>query len=130
MKIFVPMDNKGQPLKEGATKVAGEGAERRKFTRHRFSARVEIRRDKGLDVDAMMFELSEGGMSAATANMMTIGEKVEVNAIAGQRVQAIVRRKHGAMYGFEFLGLSEDTRERIRNVVRGLPVFLSILEDV
>ena len=130
MKVFVPMDAKGQPLQAGATKAAQESANRRRFTRHRFNAPVEIRREKGLDVDAMMFELSEGGMSAATPNILAVGEKVEVRTVAGQTVKAIVRRKHGAMYGFEFVGIHDEMREKIRNICRGLPLFQSILEDV
>ena len=78
----------------------------------------------------MTFELSEGGMSAATPNILTIGERVEVSAIAGQKVKAIVRRKHGAMYGFQFVEVTEDTKERIRTICRGLPLFLSMLEDL
>ena len=130
MKVFVPMDENGQPLQAGAAKAAQEPANRRRFSRHRFTAQVEIRREQGLDVDAMMFELSEGGMSAATPNILAVGEKVQVKTVAGQTVKAIVKRKHGAMYGLEFVGLDEDLRERIRNVCRGLPLFQSILEDV
>src|SRR3974390_259133 len=57
-------------------------------------------------------------MLAATPNILTIGEKVEIKAVAGHTVKAMVRRKHGAMYGFEFIGLSDDLRERIRNICR------------
>jgi len=130
MKVFVPMDKKGQPLQTGAAKAPPDVANRRRYTRHRFSARVEIRREHELDLDAMMFELSEGGMSVATPNILTIGERVEVTSVAGHTVKAIVRRKHGALYGFEFVGMSEDLREKIRNLCRGLPLFKTILEDV
>lgn len=41
-----------------------------------------------------------------------------------------MRRKNVAMYGFEFVGLTEEIRERIRNTCKGLPLFLSMLEDV
>ena len=130
MKVFVPMDEAGQPVQTVATQAAPDFVNRRRYTRHRLSAQVEIHREHGLNMDAMMFEVSEGGMSAATANILTIGEKVEIKAVAGQTVKAIVRRKHGAMYGFEFIGLNEDLRERIRNICRELPLFQSILEDV
>ena len=49
-------------------------------------------------------------MAATTPNILTIREKVEVSPIAGQKVKAIVRRKHGAMYGFQFVDVSEDTQ--------------------
>jgi hypothetical protein len=55
--------------------------------------------------DAMAFEISESGMSAATPNILLVGEHVELNPVMGFRLQAIVRRKSGAMYGFEFAGL-------------------------
>ena len=129
MKVFVPMDENGQPLPAGAGK-ADDPVDRRKHTRHRFSSQVEIHREQGLDVDAMTFELSEGGMSAATPNMLSIGERVAIHTIAGQRIIAVVRRKHGAMYGFEFVALSEDEKERIRNICRGLPLFTTILEGI
>ena len=128
MKVFVPMDENGQPLPAGAKTATQDYGNRRRYTRHRFSAQVEIRRKPGLNVDAMMFELSEGGMSAATPNILAIGETVEIDTVAGQTAKAIVRRKHGAMYGFEFVGLSEDFRERIRNICRGLPLFTSMLD--
>ncbi|HTZ31361.1 MAG TPA: PilZ domain-containing protein [Methylomirabilota bacterium] len=128
MRIFVPMDENGQPLQSSATTATPEYGDRRRYTRHRLSAQVEIRRKQELNVDAMMFELSEGGMSAATANILAIGETVEISPVAGQTARAIVRRKHGAMYGFEFVGLSEDFRERIRNICRGLPLFTSMLD--
>jgi len=130
MKVFVPMDGQGQPSQVGATKPAPEPVERRRYTRHRFSSRVEIHREQGLDLDAMTFKLSEGGMSAATPNILVIGERVEVSTIAGQTINAVVRRKHGALYGFEFMGLSEETKERIRSICRGLPAFTSMLADV
>ncbi len=130
MKVFVPMDENGQPLREGATAAVAGDANRRRYSRHRFSTRVEIWREQGLNLDAMTFEMSEGGMSAATPNMLAIGEKVEVRTIAGQAVKAVVRRKHGAMYGFEFVGLSEELRGRIRQICEGLPLFTSMLDGV
>ena len=130
MKVFVPMDERGQPLRDGATTAAPSLIDRRRYPRHRYHSHVEIHREQGLDVDAMTFELSEGGMSAATPNLLTVGEKVEISTIAGTKLKAVVRRKNGAMYGFEFVGLTEEVRERIRNTCKGLPMFLSMLEDV
>jgi hypothetical protein len=43
-------------------------------------------------------------------------------------VEGVVRRKHGAMYGFEFVGISEGTREKIREICRELPPFMSMLD--
>jgi hypothetical protein len=121
MEDFVPRDEQGQPVQTVATKTAPDFVNRRRYTRHRLSAQLEIRREHCLNVDAVMFEMS-GGRSAAPLNILTIGGKVEVKAVAGQKAKAIVRRKHGAMYGFEFVGLSEDLRDRIRNICRELPL--------
>ena len=128
MEAFLPMDKQGQPLQETATKTEADGIERRRHSRHRYSSKVEIHRQQGLDVDAMTFELSEGGMSAATPNILTIGEKVEVKPLLGRTVMAIVRRKCGVMYGFEFVELSEETREKIREFCQRLPLFTTMLD--
>jgi len=130
MKVFVPMDERGQPLPADASARTPGPIEKRRYTRHRFSTQVEVHREQGYDVDAMTFEISEGGMSAATPNILTIGEKVEIRTLAALRIKAIVRRKHGAIYGFEFLEMTHAMRERIRNVCKGLPLFLSMLDDV
>jgi hypothetical protein len=52
----------------------------------------------------MSFEISLGGISAATPNVLFMGERVELYPVMGFRVRAIVRRKNGAMYGFEICG--------------------------
>jgi PilZ domain len=78
--------------------------------------------------DAMAFEISESGMSAATPNILLVGEHVELNPVMAFRLQAIVRRKSGAMYGFEFAGLIEQQREHIRKQCEKLPLFSSMLD--
>jgi hypothetical protein len=47
--------------------------------------------------------------------------------VAENRVQAIVRRKTGAMYGFEFLGVATELREKIQKLCEGLPLFQSLI---
>jgi len=76
----------------------------------------------------MTFEISEGGLSAATPNILRIGEVVELNPVLGYRLKAIVRRKHGAMYGFEFLWLTEEQKASIRAKCQSLPAFRSLLD--
>jgi c-di-GMP-binding flagellar brake protein YcgR len=128
-RIFLPMDAEGQPVQEEAT--SQQGIERRRYTRHRYVNRVEIylqRPGARYNVyEATTFEISEGGMSAATPNILFIGERVEVGPVIGERVKAIVRRKQGAMYGFEFIGLSDGQREEIRKTCEKLPLFQSLL---
>src|SRR3974377_947161 len=94
IKVFVPMDGQGQPLQAGAERGTPSLIERRRYTRHRFSCEVEIHREQDIGMDAMTFEIGEGGMSAATPNILTIGEKVEVQ-VAGHTIKGGGRREQG-----------------------------------
>jgi len=126
-KRLLPVDAEGQPKLEESRQSTAT-AERRRHSRHRYSKSVEIRvaNPRGRhDEFAMTFEISESGISAATSNILLVGERVELNPVMGFRLPAIVRRKNGAMYGFEFVGLSE--RECIRKQCESLPPLSSML---
>ena len=131
MRVFLPMDAEGQPGLEEPGQ-ARTGAEKRRYTRHRYTYSVEVRienpRGRYDLFDAMTFEMSEGGISAATPNILLVGERVELYPVVGHRVQAIVRRKNGAMYGFEFVGLTPEQKEKIRGKCESLPLFTSMLD--
>jgi PilZ domain len=101
----------------------GVEVERRKHTRHRLIERLYIGRQDGLWYTAMTFEISAGGLSAATTADLEVGEIVKLSPVVEKRVDAIVRRKHGAMYGFEFLELPARIEDQIRKVCEGLPLF-------
>lgn len=73
----------------------------------------------------MTFEISEGGLSAATLGHLRVGMEVELSPVLDFKVKAIVRRKLGSMYGFEFMSLGEQQRSRIRNLCKELPLFQS-----
>jgi hypothetical protein len=132
MRVFLPMDAEGQPRLEEPEKPARSGVERRRYARHRYTASIEVRLENPRGwydlFDAMTFEMSEGGMSAATANILLVGEQVQLYPVVGYRVQAVVRRKNGAMYGFEFMGLTEEQRAKIRAKCESLPLFSSMLD--
>ena len=129
--VFLPMDVEGQPKLDEPPK-AQVAAEKRRYTRHRYATSIEIRvedpRGRYDTFDAMTFEISEGGLSAATPNILLIGEQVELHPLLGYRLRAVVRRKHGAMYGFEFQGLSEEQKLSIRKKCETLPLFSSMLD--
>jgi PilZ domain len=76
----------------------------------------------------MAFEMSESGMSAATTNHLRVGEKVDLSSVAKYRVSAIVRRRTGSMYGFEFINLTEKRQKGIRDLCKDLPLFRSMLD--
>jgi hypothetical protein len=67
----------------------------------------------------MSFEISLGGMSAATPNVLFMGERVELYP---------VMRKNGAMYGFEFVDLDEQQKAKINKTCEGLPEFQSMVD--
>lgn len=129
-RVFLPMDAEGQPVQEKPT--PSQEVERRRYTRHRYASAVEIYLEKPGSrynaCDATTLEISEGGMSAATPNILFVGERVELWPVLGERVKATVKRKHGAMYGFEFVGLSEEQSEKIRKTCEKLPLFQSLLD--
>lgn len=93
---------------------------------------IEIILDEGSNYltvyRATTFEISEGGLSAATPNFLHIGLNVELSPVLGHKVKAVVRRKVGAMYGFEFLELSSEQQSQIRDLCTGLPLFQTVSE--
>jgi hypothetical protein len=128
--VFLPMDAQGQPQHQ-EPQAAIDVDDRRRFSRHRFSTSLEISvvepRGRYDTFDAMTFEISEGGLSAATPNILFVGERVRLNPVMGFHLQAVVKRKNGAMYGFEFVGLSDAQRDKIRKDCERLPPFSSML---
>jgi c-di-GMP-binding flagellar brake protein YcgR len=129
--VFLPMDGMGQPTAEGEEGLPSK-ANRRKFKRHRYTQAVEIHLDKPGSrynpYQAMSFEISLGGISAATPNVLFMGERVELYPVMGFRVRAIVRRKNGAMYGFEFVDLDEQQKAKIVKTCEALPEFQSMID--
>ncbi len=77
---------------------------------------------------AMTYEISGGGLSAATTAELTVGDKVKLSPVVDKRVNTIVRRKKGAMYGFEFVGLTPKIEARILKLCKGLPLFQSLID--
>jgi hypothetical protein len=67
----------------------------------------------------MTYEISVGGLSAATTTELKIGEKVSLSPVADKRVEAVVRRKQGAMYGFEFIGITPQIASQLVKLCEG-----------
>jgi len=76
----------------------------------------------------MAFETSESGMSAATTSDLYVGDEVYLSPVATCRVSAIVRRKTGSMYGFQFVELTEKQQKGIREMCKDPPLFRSMLD--
>ena len=64
----------------------------------------------------------------ATTAGLTVGEKVKLSPVVDKRVDAIVKRKKGAMCGFEFQGLPPKVEVGIRKLCEGLPLFQSMTD--
>jgi len=117
----MPTENAGA---QAAPSQSGE--ERRKHTRHRLIERVYIVKKDGTREPGTIFEISAGGMSAATTAKLQVGEEVSLSPIAGASVTGTVRRNQGTMYGFEFTGIAEDLRAKILEMCKTLPLFSSL----
>jgi hypothetical protein len=91
---------------------APSGIERRKHARHRFIVDLNIASENGTSMHGMSFEIGAGGMSAATSGRLEVGEQVLLYPVIRSRVKAIVRRKNGSMYGFEFLAPRPSFKKR------------------
>ena len=86
--------------------------ERRRHTRHRLGQPIQVWLEDGRGYPGMAFEMSESGMCAATTSDLRVGDKGDLSPVATYRVSAIVRRKTGSMYGFEFVELTEKQQKR------------------
>jgi c-di-GMP-binding flagellar brake protein YcgR len=103
---------------------AGGGKERRRFSRHQLIDRVFIITDNGT-FTGTSFEISQGGMSAATLGDLQVGQTVSLTPVMGKRIKTIVRRNQGTMFGFEFTDLPADVKEKIKTLCETLPLFLT-----
>jgi hypothetical protein len=64
----------------------------------------------------------------ATATELKIREKVSLSPVADKRVEGVVRRKQGAMYGFEFIGITPQIASQLVKLCEGLPEFQSLID--
>jgi hypothetical protein len=87
--------------------------ERRQRPRYRYSVPMTIRFADGSAVRGMSVEISESGVSAMADGLLRIGDTVELEPVAGERMPALVRHKLGQLYGFEFVNPTEEQVKRI-----------------
>jgi len=111
---------------EVCTGPRSAGLERIRHSRHRHGQQVWL--EDGRAYPAMVFEMSESGMSAATTSDLYVGGEVDLSPVAPYRVSAILRRKAGSMYGPEFVELTDKTTKSIREVCKDLPLFRGMLD--
>jgi hypothetical protein len=108
--------------------AAPGGIERRKHSRHRFIVDLNISSESGATMHGMSFEIGAGGMSAATAGQLEVGEQVLLYPVVRVRVKATVRRKNGSMYGFEFVAPTAEFQEMVLALCQTLPLFQTMAD--
>jgi c-di-GMP-binding flagellar brake protein YcgR len=97
--------------------------DRRRHPRYRFSIPITIRSTNGLAMQGITIEISQSGMSAITADALTVNETVELEPITAGKVSAMVHRAVGRVYGFEFLNLSPEQAQKITEMCKSLPLY-------
>jgi hypothetical protein len=99
--------------------------ERRKSARYRWSAPILVRSGSVPEMRGMSVEVSESGMSAVIGGSLNVGDRVELDPVAGAPATAVVRHLLGKFYGFEFVSISAVQAEKIRIACRMLPLYRS-----
>jgi hypothetical protein len=112
--------------------------ERRRHSRHRLSASITLSLANGITIQGstnqepmiqgMTIEISESGLSAAINAPLAVGDRVIIQPVGGSEVQAVVRRITGRIYGFQFLNLSIEQAQRLREQCRWLPRYTSVFD--
>ena len=97
--------------------------DRRRHPRYRFSIPITIRSTNGLAMQGITIEISQSGMSAITADALTVNETVELEPITAGKVSAMVHRAVGRVYGFEFLNLTPEQGQKITEICKSLPLY-------
>lgn len=78
----------------------------------------------------MTVEISECGASIVVGASLTVGDTVELEPVGGGIASAVVRRNFGRLYGFEFLNLSAEQAEKIKEMCKMLPLYRSKTLDL
>jgi hypothetical protein len=106
-----------------AEPLTGSGIDRRKLPRYRWGAPILVRKPEGPDSKALALEISEGGLSIAFYQGLNIGDTVELGPIVDRNLTAVVRHNRGTIYGLEFVGLTDEDRNHIKQLCQKLPLF-------
>jgi hypothetical protein len=95
--------------------------ERRRYLRYRLSQPISVKPQEGSPVLAITLEISEGGLSAVLASPIRVGAAVTICSLGAEALPALVQRKVGKIYGFEFQDLTEVQLSRLKEICRRLP---------
>jgi hypothetical protein len=104
--------------------------DRRKHPRYRWCTPITVQSVSGDTYPAITMEISESGLSALVPVQFEAGEKVILNPIGGRAAAAVLRRYVGKVCGFEFVDLSAEQLDFLRERCQRLPRFVSGLPGV
>ncbi len=103
---------------------------RRRHARYRDNFRVIVSylANHYQKLDGHCSDLSEAGIGILLATEMNNGEVVDLSfSLPGSslpwELRAVVRYRRGYHYGFEFLSLTNEQQEALRNYLKGLAPF-------
>jgi hypothetical protein len=96
--------------------------DRRKHTRYQLSVPVQLSMTDRPIIQGLTTEISEGGFGATVSTLLEVGHRVFVTPIGHNAMLAVVKWIRGRAYGFEFLELSSEQQQMIRDRCRTLPL--------
>lgn len=106
------------------------GRDHRRFERYVLSARLEVVRKPPhatTPLPGLTMEISENGFSAMVSDKLEVGEKViariALTELGSVSLEAVVRNKNLFRYGFEFVGVTEDIRQKLKQACSAPPVY-------
>jgi c-di-GMP-binding flagellar brake protein YcgR len=105
-----------------------EADDRRKHTRYQLSVPVQISMTDHSTIQGLTIEISEGGFGATISTLLEVGHRMFVTPIGFNAMLAVVRWIRGRVCGFEFLELSSEQQQIIRDHCRKLPLHCSSLD--
>jgi len=115
--------NPGYDHRTGSHQMSAATSDRRRHPRYRFSIPITVHAADETATSGMSLEISGSGISVLLGVSLKIGETVELEPIAGSKASALVRRKTGKVYGFEFINLSSEQISQIANSCKKRPLF-------
>lgn len=103
-------------------------AVQRRYQRYVFSDSLDVIRSLAPNdsrrCPGICMEISEGGMSAIVTDPLNVGDEVQLSfsGAPGKRIviKAVVRNHYHFRHGFEFVGVTDETREQIRTLCASL----------
>lgn len=102
---------------------ANASVDRRSHKRYRFAAPISVHPSEGPAIAAITLEISERGLSAVLSSPLKIGDSVKIESVVPGKVTAQVRHNVGRVYGFQFVQISEEQTNKLRDDCRRLPLY-------